>query len=77
MQRRKETQEERDDLCASAFSMVIICLTGTLRVNKYAFARDLRDIHVTTQHGFINASKLESVGQVMLGLEPEWPFFHF
>lgn len=41
------------------------------------FAKHFRDIHVITQHGFINASKLESVGQIMLGLEPEWPFFVF
>lgn len=44
---------------------------------EYPFARHFRDIHVITQHGFINASKLESVGQIMLGLEPEWPFFAF
>jgi indole-3-acetate monooxygenase len=43
----------------------------------YAFAKHFRDIHVITQHGFINASKLESVGQIMLGLKPEWPFFSF
>lgn len=39
------------------------------------FSRHFRDVHVITQHGFVNASKLESVGQVMLGLAPEWPFF--
>ena len=44
---------------------------------EYAFAKHFRDIHVITQHGFISASKLESVGQIMLGLEPEWPFFAF
>jgi alkylation response protein AidB-like acyl-CoA dehydrogenase len=44
---------------------------------EYAFAKHFRDIHVITQHGFINASKLESVGQIMLGLQPEWPFFLF
>jgi alkylation response protein AidB-like acyl-CoA dehydrogenase len=44
---------------------------------EYAFSKHFRDIHVITQHGFINASKLESVGQIMLGLEPEWPFFPF
>jgi alkylation response protein AidB-like acyl-CoA dehydrogenase len=44
---------------------------------EFAFSRHFRDVHVITQHGFINASKLESVGQIMLGLEPEWPFFSF
>lgn len=44
---------------------------------EYAFARHFRDAHVMTQHGFINESKFEAVGQIMLGLEPEWPFFLF
>jgi alkylation response protein AidB-like acyl-CoA dehydrogenase len=44
---------------------------------EYPFAKHFRDIHVITQHGFINSSKLESVGQVMLGMEPEWPFLAF
>jgi len=43
----------------------------------YAFSKHFRDIHVITQHGFINAGKLESVGQILLGLDPEWPFFRF
>jgi indole-3-acetate monooxygenase len=34
-------------------------------------------MHVITQHGVINAAKLEPVGRIMLGLEPEWPFFAF
>ncbi|MDV3242512.1 MAG: hypothetical protein LOY00_12200 [Methylocaldum sp.] len=44
---------------------------------EYEFSKHFRDIHVITQHGFINAGKLEAVGQIMLGLEPEWPFFRF
>ncbi|MGX2032117.1 acyl-CoA dehydrogenase family protein [Methylocaldum gracile] len=44
---------------------------------EYEFSKHFRDIHVITQHGFINAGKLEAVGQIMLGLEPEWPFFQF
>lgn len=43
----------------------------------YRFEKHFRDVHVITQHGFTNMTKLESVGQVMLGLEPEWPFFQF
>ena len=43
----------------------------------YRFQRHFRDVHVITQHRFTNTAKLESVGQVMLGLEPEWPFFAF
>ena len=44
---------------------------------EYRFQKHFRDVHTITQHGFINMAKLESVGQVMLGLEPEWPFFAF
>jgi alkylation response protein AidB-like acyl-CoA dehydrogenase len=44
---------------------------------EHPFARYFRDVHVISQHGFINSSKLESVGQIMLGLQPEWPFFMF
>ncbi|MGX2041206.1 acyl-CoA dehydrogenase family protein [Methylocaldum sp. MU1018] len=44
---------------------------------EYAFSKHFRDVHVITQHGFINAGKLQAVGQIMLGLEPEWPFFRF
>ncbi|MBU6526993.1 acyl-CoA dehydrogenase family protein [Methylocystis sp. MJC1] len=44
---------------------------------EFGFARHFRDIHVITQHGFINAAKLQPVGQIMLGLAPDWPFFAF
>jgi len=37
----------------------------------YAFSKHFRNIHIITQYGFINAGKLQSVGQIMLGLEPE------
>jgi indole-3-acetate monooxygenase len=45
--------------------------------DEYSFSRHFRDIHVITQHGFINAAKLQGVGQIMLGLAPDWPFFAF
>lgn len=45
--------------------------------DEYGFSRHFRDIHVITQHGFINSAKLQPVGQIMLGLEPDWPFFAF
>ena len=44
---------------------------------EYRFARHFRDVHVITQHGFTNTAKLESVGQIMLGMDPDWPFFAF
>ncbi|MHC4989753.1 MAG: acyl-CoA dehydrogenase family protein [Planctomycetota bacterium] len=44
--------------------------------NDQPFQRHFRDIHVITQHAFVSASRLEDVGQVLLGLEPDWPFLH-
>ena len=38
----------------------------------YRFQRHFRDVRVITQHGFTNTAKLESVGKIMLGLQPEW-----
>lgn len=49
--------------------------SGIRRENR--FQKHFRDVHVITQHGFANASKYESIGQWMLGLDPEWPFFRF
>ncbi len=43
----------------------------------YSFQRHFRDVQVITQHGFTNMAKLKSVGWIILGLEPEWPFFEF
>ena len=62
---------------AEAVDLVHDIVGATGIRDEYPFAKHFRDIHVITQHGFINASKLESVGQIMLGLEPEWPFFAF
>lgn len=45
--------------------------------DEYSFGRHFRDIHVISQHGFINSAKLQPVGQIMLGLAPDWPFFSF
>lgn len=44
---------------------------------QYRFARHFRDAHTITQHAVCSAARFESMGQVMLGLETEWPFFSF
>lgn len=41
------------------------------------FEKHLRDATTMTQHAFGSKSRYESVGQAMLGLEPDWPFFAF
>lgn len=46
-----------------------------LREDMYTFARHFRDVHTITQHALCSAARYESMGQAMLGLESEWPFF--
>jgi len=45
--------------------------------NEQPFQKYFRDIHVITQHAFVGAPRFESAGQVLLGLESDWPFFNF
>ncbi|CAI8894098.1 protein of unknown function [Methylocaldum szegediense] len=61
--------------CAAAVDR-IHDIVGTSGIpEEYAFSRQFRDVHIITQHGFINAAELEPIGQIMLGPEPHWPFF--
>ncbi|KIG13531.1 putative phenol hydroxylase [Enhygromyxa salina] len=41
------------------------------------FEKHLRDATTMTQHAFGSTSRYESVGQAMLGLDSDWPFFAF
>lgn len=51
-------------------------LAGTSGIrNDQPFQRHFRDIHVITQHAFVSASRFQAVGQVLLGVDPDWPFF--
>ena len=43
--------------------------------DEYPFQQYFRDAHTITQHAFICASRYESVGQLLLGVPVEWPFF--
>jgi alkylation response protein AidB-like acyl-CoA dehydrogenase len=57
---------------------LIHSLTGTAGVrNDQAFQRHFRDVHVITQHAYVCESRMEAVGQVNFGLEPNWGFLHF
>ena len=57
---------------------LIHSLAGTSGIrNDYAFQRHFRDVHVITQHAYICESRMEAVGQVRFGLDPNWPFLHF
>ena len=61
---------------AEAVDPVHVAAGASAIRNEQTFQRYFRDVHVITQHAFVSASRFESAGQVMLGLEPEWPFFH-
>jgi len=62
---------------AEAVRLVHSCV-GTAGIrNEQRFQKHFRDLHVITQHAFVCESRLEAVGQIMLGLEPDWGFFNF
>ena len=53
-------------------------IVGTSGIrNELGFQRFFRDVHVITQHAYVCETRLEAVGQILLGLEPDWGFFHF
>jgi len=63
--------------CAEAVDL-IHSLVGTAGVrNDHVFQRHFRDIHVITQHAYVCESRLEAVGQISFGLEPNWGFLNF
>lgn len=45
--------------------------------NERPFPRHFRDIHTLTQHAFVSEARFSAVGQVALGLEPDWGFLYF
>lgn len=53
-------------------------LAGTTGIySKSRLERYLRDAHTLRQHGFVSESKLETVGQIYLGLPPDFPLIAF
>jgi alkylation response protein AidB-like acyl-CoA dehydrogenase len=62
---------------AAAVDLVHAAVGATGIRCEYAFQRHFRDVHVLTQHAFVCASRYESVGRLLLGLDPEWSFFGF
>jgi hypothetical protein len=50
-------------------------LTGMRESSR--IQRHFRDIHVMHHHAFISPNRYQAVGQLMLGLEPNWGFFYF
>jgi alkylation response protein AidB-like acyl-CoA dehydrogenase len=62
---------------SEAVDLVHSCV-GTAGIrDEQRFQKHFRDVHVITQHAFVCETRLEAVGQIMLGLEPDWGFFAF
>ena len=63
------------DGCADAVDLVYAAAGASGFREGERFERYFRDMHVMTQHAFVSASRYESVGQLLFGLDSDWPFF--
>ena len=65
-------------VCAAKAVELVHAAAGTSSIrNEYQFQKYFRDVHTITQHAFASASRYESVGALMLGVESDWGFFAF
>ena len=65
-------------MCAARAVELVHAAAGTSSIrNEHQFQKHFRDAHTITQHAFASASRYESVGAVMLGVESDWGFFAF
>jgi alkylation response protein AidB-like acyl-CoA dehydrogenase len=65
-------------VCAAKAVELVHAAAGTSSIrNEYKFQQYFRDVHTITQHAFASASRYESVGALMLGVESDWGFFAF
>ena len=65
-------------VCAAKAVELVHAAAGTSAIrNEYKFQRYFRDVHTIPQHAFASASRYESVGALMLGVESDWGFFDF
>lgn len=81
------TTEQRMQLQLSSTYAIRSCVDTVNIVHEMAglssmresgnIQRYFRDIHTIKHHAFISTDRYQAVGQLMLGLEPNWPFFHF
>ncbi len=79
---QQKTQVELAAIHAAATAAEAVDLVhaaaGTSGIREeYRFERHFRDVHVVTQHAYISASRYESVGKILFGLESDWGFFEF
>ncbi len=63
-------------LAAAEAVDLVHAAAGTSGIREeHRFERHFRDVHVITQHAYISASRYESVGKHLFGLETDWSFF--
>ena len=80
MEGRARLQLAASNVTVSAAEAVklIHSIVGTAGIrNDQVFQRHFRDVHVITQHAYFCESRMEAVGQVHFGLEPDWGFLYF
>jgi alkylation response protein AidB-like acyl-CoA dehydrogenase len=58
------------EACASAVDLVHAAAGGSAIQESGRIARCFRDIHAATQHLGLSLSNYETIGRVLLGLEP-------
>jgi alkylation response protein AidB-like acyl-CoA dehydrogenase len=64
------------NMCAAQAVDLVHAAAGTTAIrNEYRFQQYFRDAHTMSQHGGSSASRYESVGALMLGMESDWGFF--
>jgi alkylation response protein AidB-like acyl-CoA dehydrogenase len=65
-------------VCAAKAVDLVHAAAGTSSIrNEHKFQKYFRDVHTITQHAFVSASRYESVGALLLGVESDWGFFAF
>ena len=63
---------------AAAVAEMMHGLAGTSGIYATSpLERHFRDAHTLRHQGFVSANRFETVGQVHLGVAPEFPFVHF
>jgi hypothetical protein len=63
--------------CVEAVDLVYGLAGSAAVYERSPIERCLRDINTIRHHGFVCEGRLEAVGQVLLGLEPEFDLISF
>ena len=74
---QKSRRKVLKGLAAGVGALALPASNASASVWESFFQKHFRDAHVITQHAFLSEARLEAVGQIMFGLEPDWAFFAF